>query len=167
MPALQPLRFDHLQAGLHLWRPRHRPDRTQPRLRHVLGPRRLAADAVPDEDRAGRSREAAPARGREIKTTFASHYTHTISLAEALSAGAIAGYNKRATGEKYSSIEQGRLVRLMTIKLYHCKGARSVRPLWTLEEMGIPLRTGVDAVSAARCSAKAISTSIRSAPCPP
>lgn len=25
----------------------------------------------------------------------------------------------------------------MTIKLYHCKGARSVRPLWTLEEMGI------------------------------
>lgn len=26
----------------------------------------------------------------------------------------------------------------MTIKLYHCKGARSVRPLWTLEEMGLP-----------------------------
>ena len=26
----------------------------------------------------------------------------------------------------------------MTVKLYHCKGARSVRPLWTLEEMGIP-----------------------------
>jgi glutathione S-transferase len=26
----------------------------------------------------------------------------------------------------------------VTIKLYHCKGARSVRPLWTLEEMGIP-----------------------------
>lgn len=25
----------------------------------------------------------------------------------------------------------------MTIKLYHCKGARSVRPLWTLEEMGM------------------------------
>jgi len=25
----------------------------------------------------------------------------------------------------------------MTVKLYHCKGARSVRPLWTLEEMGI------------------------------
>ena len=24
------------------------------------------------------------------------------------------------------------------LKLYHCKGARSVRPLWTLEEMGIP-----------------------------
>ena len=23
------------------------------------------------------------------------------------------------------------------MKLYHCKGARSVRPLWTLEEMGI------------------------------
>ena len=26
----------------------------------------------------------------------------------------------------------------MTIKLYHCPGARSVRPLWTLLEMGIP-----------------------------
>jgi len=26
----------------------------------------------------------------------------------------------------------------MGIKLYHCKGARSMRPLWTLEEMGIP-----------------------------
>ena len=26
----------------------------------------------------------------------------------------------------------------MRLKLYHCKGARSVRPLWTLEEMGIP-----------------------------
>jgi glutathione S-transferase len=26
----------------------------------------------------------------------------------------------------------------MTIKLYHCKGARSVRPLWTLEEMAVP-----------------------------
>jgi glutathione S-transferase len=25
----------------------------------------------------------------------------------------------------------------MTLKLYHCKGARSLRPLWTLEEMGI------------------------------
>ena len=26
----------------------------------------------------------------------------------------------------------------MAIKLYHCTGARSVRPLWTLEEMGTP-----------------------------
>lgn len=24
------------------------------------------------------------------------------------------------------------------MKLYHCKGARSLRPLWTLEEMGLP-----------------------------
>jgi NADPH:quinone reductase-like Zn-dependent oxidoreductase len=37
----------------------------------------------------------------EIKTTFASHYTRTISLAEALSADAIAAYNKKSTGEKY------------------------------------------------------------------
>jgi glutathione S-transferase len=26
----------------------------------------------------------------------------------------------------------------MALKLYHCTSARSVRPLWTLEEMGIP-----------------------------
>lgn len=26
----------------------------------------------------------------------------------------------------------------MSIKLYHCPGARSLRPLWALEEMGIP-----------------------------
>ncbi len=37
----------------------------------------------------------------EIKTTFASHYTRTVSLAEALSADAIAAYNRKSTGEKY------------------------------------------------------------------
>lgn len=38
---------------------------------------------------------------REIKTTFASHYAKTISLPEMLSAEAVAGYNKKSTGEKY------------------------------------------------------------------
>ena len=37
----------------------------------------------------------------ELKTTFASHYTAEISLAEALSPAVIAEYNKRATGKKY------------------------------------------------------------------
>tara|TARA_R110002124_G_scaffold68091_3_gene184629 strand:+ start:3856 stop:4983 length:1128 start_codon:yes stop_codon:yes gene_type:complete len=37
----------------------------------------------------------------EIKTTFASHYTREVSLAEALSQEAIAVYGKQATGEKY------------------------------------------------------------------
>jgi NADPH:quinone reductase-like Zn-dependent oxidoreductase len=37
----------------------------------------------------------------ELKTTFASHYSHEISLAEVLQLDTIAGYNKRATGEKY------------------------------------------------------------------
>lgn len=37
----------------------------------------------------------------ELTTTFASHYSHRIGLAEALSLDAIAGYNRRATGEKY------------------------------------------------------------------
>ncbi len=37
----------------------------------------------------------------ELKTTFASHYTAEISLAEVLQPDIIAAYNKRATGEKY------------------------------------------------------------------
>jgi NADPH2:quinone reductase len=37
----------------------------------------------------------------EIKTTFASHYTNEVSLAEALHLDAIAAYGRQATGEKY------------------------------------------------------------------
>lgn len=37
----------------------------------------------------------------EIKTTFASHYAHEVSLAEALTVDAIAEYGKQATGAKY------------------------------------------------------------------
>ena len=37
----------------------------------------------------------------ELTTTFASHYSHEVSLPGMLSAEHIAGYNKRATGEKY------------------------------------------------------------------
>ena len=37
----------------------------------------------------------------EIRTTFASHYTRTISLLEALDPDMIAAYSRRATGEKF------------------------------------------------------------------
>jgi NADPH2:quinone reductase len=37
----------------------------------------------------------------EIKTTFASRYTKEVSLAEALSLGAIKAYGRQATGEKF------------------------------------------------------------------
>ena len=37
----------------------------------------------------------------EIKTTFASHYTQVVSLQGALDLGAIAAYNRKATGEKF------------------------------------------------------------------
>ncbi|HEY3797826.1 MAG TPA: zinc-binding dehydrogenase [Caulobacteraceae bacterium] len=37
----------------------------------------------------------------ELKTTFASHYSHEISLTEALQPATIAAFNKKATGEKY------------------------------------------------------------------
>jgi NADPH:quinone reductase len=36
----------------------------------------------------------------ELKTTFASHYTRTVSLAEALQPDAIAVYAQRSTGAK-------------------------------------------------------------------
>ena len=38
---------------------------------------------------------------KELKTTFASHYSHTISLAEALDLSVMSAYLKRATGDKY------------------------------------------------------------------
>ena len=37
----------------------------------------------------------------EIKTTFASHYTAEISLAETLELKTMAAYGKQATGEKF------------------------------------------------------------------
>lgn len=37
----------------------------------------------------------------ELKTTFASHYTNTISLRDALNLETIQAYNRKATGEKY------------------------------------------------------------------
>jgi NADPH:quinone reductase-like Zn-dependent oxidoreductase len=37
----------------------------------------------------------------ELKTTFASHYSKEVSLAQALSADAIAAYYRRSTGDKY------------------------------------------------------------------
>ena len=37
----------------------------------------------------------------EIRTTFASHYSRTISMVEALDLGVIAAYGRRATGEKF------------------------------------------------------------------
>lgn len=38
---------------------------------------------------------------RELKTTFASHYTDTISLADALKPEVVEGYQRKATGRKY------------------------------------------------------------------
>ena len=38
---------------------------------------------------------------KEIKTTFASHYTEEVSLAEALDVETLQAYQKKATGQKY------------------------------------------------------------------
>ena len=54
------------------------------------------AKVGPEEVQRMRQRVAA-----EITTTFASTYTRQISLVEALSPEALAGYAKQATGEKY------------------------------------------------------------------
>lgn len=43
----------------------------------------------------------------ELTTTFASHYTARVSLADALSLESIAAYNRRATGEKFLITPQG------------------------------------------------------------
>ena len=50
----------------------------------------------PEEGAKLRARVAA-----ELKTTFASHYSHAISLAEALDPAVMGAYLRRATGEKY------------------------------------------------------------------
>jgi NADPH2:quinone reductase len=47
---------------------------------------------------AGRLRQRVAA---EIKTTFASHYSRRVSLAEALTLDAVAGYGRQATGQKF------------------------------------------------------------------
>ncbi len=71
--GVQPLRLDHPQAGLHLRQPRPRPDRVHPHLRHGLGRRRLAADAVPPEDRPRGRAEAARARRRRDQDHLRQH----------------------------------------------------------------------------------------------
>jgi NADPH2:quinone reductase len=38
---------------------------------------------------------------RELKTTFASHYSREITLAQALHPEIVAAYSKRSTGQKY------------------------------------------------------------------
>lgn len=43
----------------------------------------------------------------EITTTFASHYTHEVTLEEALQLESIKAYGKQATGEKYLITPQG------------------------------------------------------------
>lgn len=43
----------------------------------------------------------------EITTTFASHYTHEVTLAEVLQLQSLAAYSKQATGEKYLITPQG------------------------------------------------------------
>lgn len=52
--------------------------------------------AGPELNKAMRERVA-----RELKTTFASHYTDTISLAQALDPAVLEAYNLKATGRKY------------------------------------------------------------------
>ena len=43
----------------------------------------------------------------EITTTFSSHYTHEVTLAEVLQLQSLAAYSKQATGEKYLITPQG------------------------------------------------------------
>ena len=70
---------------------------------------RLASQVPAAEAHEGVLRKIGPAAAEklrqriiaELKTTFASHYTKEISLAEALRLDEIAIYGKRSTGTKY------------------------------------------------------------------
>jgi len=44
---------------------------------------------------------------RDLKTTFASHYSQQGTLADALTPAAIAAYGRRATGQKYLIVPHG------------------------------------------------------------
>ena len=100
--GIQPLRLHDAQAGVRL---RRRSTRGPTELNRNFG---LAwgiggwlltpflQKIGPDAAQKLRERVAA-----EIKTTFASHYTKVVSLAEALQLKEIAVYGKQATGEKY------------------------------------------------------------------
>jgi NADPH:quinone reductase-like Zn-dependent oxidoreductase len=58
---------------------------------------------MPFLERVGPAEAAAMRRrvARDITTTFASHYTQRITLAEALNLDTLLAYNRKATGEKY------------------------------------------------------------------
>jgi hypothetical protein len=80
---------------------RSRPPNPSEEIAHEEGNRRLAALSIPPESRPAVRRPAQSARCGRAQTTFASHYTRTLSLAEAVSPENIALFAKLATGEKY------------------------------------------------------------------
>ena len=63
---IQPLRFRHPQAALHLWGTGSQPDRLEPQLRLCLGSGRVALDPVPRKGRAGDVSGAAATGRRRI-----------------------------------------------------------------------------------------------------
>ena len=100
---VQPLRLDDAQAGLHLRRPRPWPTELDRELRHGVGRRRLAAHARSWPRRVPTcSPQHAPAAWRTgLTTTFASHYTDELTLADALSLDAVQRYGRPTTGRKF------------------------------------------------------------------
>ncbi len=50
---------------------------------------------------AAKAQEMKDRVARELKTTFASNYTHTISLAQTLDPATVEAYQRKATGQKY------------------------------------------------------------------
>lgn len=66
-----------------------------------MGRRQLAPALLPGTRRAGAGPELRERVAAEITTTFASTYTATVSLEEALSVDAVSVYGRQATDEKY------------------------------------------------------------------
>ena len=98
---IQPLWLDHPQTGVYLWWSGSSPTEITRNFGTAWGIGGWLLTAFlrkigPEAAQKLRERVAA-----EIKTTFASRYTRTVSLAEALQLDAISVYSKQATGEKY------------------------------------------------------------------
>ena len=102
MGLLQPLRLAQPQVGLHLRPSRPLSDGArQCALWIAVGRAPLGAAA---DDGAGGAQRAAEMQQRVLaglRSTFASHYTREISLAQALDPETMRAYTRMATGEKF------------------------------------------------------------------
>ena len=126
--GVQPLRLDDAQAGLHLRRPRHRPDRARCATSAWRGASAAGCCSRSCSASARKRAQALKARvAAELTTTFASHYTRTVSLA-----GALAGRRDRRLRPARDGVEGAdrseRVMRAAATKVAADAARPSARP---------------------------------------